>query len=80
MPPLSELPPREPAVRALWRIYYDGKDRAAIAQSELDGWDARRKALENLIEANEAVAREVIDILSQIGERVERVPERDEVQ
>lgn len=79
MTAISELPQREPSVRALWTVYLDARDRAAIARSELEAWPARSRALQALIEKNDAASREAMDILSQIGEPVGRVPEREDL-
>lgn len=75
----AQSPERNPAVLALWRCYLEHKDVADDAQRKIDGWDSRRRTLADIADANNAIAREVLDMLSQCGESTSRIPARSEV-
>ena len=77
---LSTTPRRNAAVIGLWRTYHGHKREAAQSRDAIENWSAELKRHHAAIETNDKAAMECLDILSQIGEDVSRIPDADYVE
>lgn len=76
---LSDSPTRNPIVLAIWREYHARKSSADAAQSEIDAMPAHKRDLENIVSNESAIMRECLDVLSQWGENVGRIPNAEDI-
>lgn len=71
---------RNRAVLALWRAYHSHAKDANEARLMIDCWPTRKRMHERDIETNDRAAVECLDILSQVGEDVSRIPRAEDIE
>ena len=77
---ISSTPRRNAAVIGLWRTYHGHKREAAQSRAAIENWSAELKRHHATIETHDRCAMECLDILSQIGEDVGKIPPMDYVE